>query len=469
MVALNFSELLKLSSQYESTVYDILKDLVKFPTVAYREVTAINDCADYLENLLSEYGYKVSQHPTRSDGHPVVYAEKNEDADKTLLFYHHYDVQPEDPLDSWVSSPWELTERDGRLFGRGAVDNKGHIAVSLIAIKMLEDKLGSLPVNIKFVIEGEEEAGSGSLPKFAKPHSDLLKVDGCIWEGAGFHPGEGEGEGDTLKLSSPVEIWCGLKGNAYFELKAGGSPHFPRTDVHSGSAAASPNAAWRLVWALNTLKDNQENILVEGFNELVKPPLEEDIEALKQYQGDLESLLKKDYGLENLLLNRTGLDLLIPLFLEPSFSICGMQGGYQGPGGKTIVPAKASVKLDFRLVPDLTVKQVEQLLRAHLTKHGFDDIEVQLQTGYEPSKTSVNHPFIRTIKEVTTELVSPTPINVVPFAPGSGPAYLFTPYTPLCMVFNRTEGVNGHAPNENWPINSTKPSLAYNALIAQSL
>jgi len=469
MVALNFSELLKLSSQYESTVYDILKDLVKFPTVAYREVTAINDCADYLENLLSEYGYKVSLHPTRSDGHPVVYAEKNEDADKTLLFYHHYDVQPEDPLDSWVSSPWELTERDGRLFGRGAVDNKGHIAVSLIAIKMLEDKLGSLPVNIKFVIEGEEEAGSGSLPKFAKPHSDLLKVDGCIWEGAGFHPGEGEGEGDTLKLSSPVEIWCGLKGNAYFELKAGGSPHFPRTDVHSGSAAASPNAAWRLVWALNTLKDNQENILVEGFNELVKPPLEEDIEALKQYQGDLESLLKKDYGLENLLLNRTGLDLLIPLFLEPSFSICGMQGGYQGPGGKTIVPAKASVKLDFRLVPDLTVKQVEQLLRAHLTKHGFDDIEVQLQTGYEPSKTSVNHPFIRTIKEVTTELVSPTPINVVPFAPGSGPAYLFTPYTPLCMVFNRTEGVNGHAPNENWPINSTKPSLAYNALIAQSL
>ena len=469
MVALNFSELLKLSSQYESTVYDILKDLVKFPTVAYREVTAINDCADYLENLLSEYGYKVSLHPTRSDGHPVVYAEKNEDADKTLLFYHHYDVQPEDPLDSWVSSPWELTERDGRLFGRGAVDNKGHIAVSLIAIKMLEDKLGSLPVNVKFVIEGEEEAGSESLPKFAKPHSDLLKADGCIWEGAGFHPGEGEGEGDTLKLSSPVEIWCGLKGNAYFELKAGGSPHFPRTDVHSGSAAASPNAAWRLVWALNTLKDNQENILLEGFNELVKPPLEEDIEALKQYQGDLESFLKKDYGLENLLLNRTGLDLLIPLFLEPSFSICGMQGGYQGPGGKTIVPAKASVKLDFRLVPDLTVKQVEQLLRAHLTKHGFDDIEVQLQTGYEPSKTSVNHPFIRTIKEVTTELVSPTPINVVPFAPGSGPAYLFTPYTPLCMVFNRTEGVNGHAPNENWPINSTKPSLAYNALIAQSL
>ncbi len=464
MVAIDYPELVKLSSKYESTVYDILQELVKFPTVAYREPLAINDCADYLENLFFEHGYKVSQHPTRSDGHPVVYAEKNVNTEKTLLFYHHYDVQPEDPLDQWKSSPWELTKRDGRLFGRGATDNKGHIAISLIAMKMLEDKLGSLPVNVKFVIEGEEEAGSDNLPKFAKPHSDLLKADGCVWEGAGFHP-----KGESLELPTPVEIWCGLKGNAYFELKAGGSPHFPRTDVHSGSAAASPNAAWRLIWALNTLKDDQENILLEGFNELVNPPLKEDIEALEDYQGDLESLLKKDYGLENLLLNRSGLNLLIPLFLEPSFSVCGMKGGYQGPGSKTIVPAEASVKLDFRLVPDLTVMQVDQLLRAHLVKHGFDDIDVQLLTGYEPSKTSVNHPFIKTIKKVTADLVSPTPINVVPFAPGSGPAYLFTPYTPLCMVFNRTEGINGHAPNENWPINSTKPSLAYNALIAQVL
>jgi acetylornithine deacetylase/succinyl-diaminopimelate desuccinylase-like protein len=276
---------------------------------------------------------------------------------------------------------------------------------------------------------------------FAKPHSDLLKADGCVWEGAGFHP-----EGESLELQSPVEIWCGLKGDAYFELKAGGSPQFPRTDVHSGSAAASPNAAWRLIWALNTLKDEQENILLEGFNELVNPPLEEDIKALEEYQGDLESLLKKDLGLDNLLLNRSGQDLLIPLFLEPSFSVCGMKGGYQGPGSKTIVPAEASVKLDFRLVPDLTVKQVDQLLRAHLIKHGFTDIDVQLLTGYEPSKTSVNHPFIKTIKKVTAELVYPTPINVVPFAPGSGPAYLFTPYTPVCMVLSRTEGINGHAP-----------------------
>ncbi|MHA1967391.1 MAG: M20/M25/M40 family metallo-hydrolase [Candidatus Hodarchaeales archaeon] len=465
MVPLSFSELLELAPQYELTVHDILKELVKFPTVAYREVNAINDCADYLENLLSEYGYKVSQHPTRSDGHPVVFAEKDEGAEKTLLFYHHYDVQPEDPLDSWISSPWELTERDGRLFGRGAVDNKGNFVISLLAMKMLEDKLGKLPVNVKFVLEGEEEAGSESLPKFAKPHSDYLKADGCVWEGAAILPHED----NSLALPSPVELWCGLKGNAFFELKTKGPPQFPLTDVHSGYAAMTPNAAWRLVWALNTLKDDQERVLVEGFNELVNPPLKEDIEALKKYKGDLASLFKDNYNLDSLLLNRTGLDLYIPLFLEPSFSICGIYSGYQGPGSKTIVPAEATAKLDFRLVPDLTVSQVDQLLRNHLKKYGFDDINVRLMTGYEPAKTSVNHPFVKTLEKVMREITSPTPVNIIPFAPGSGPAYLFTPYTPLCMIINRVKGLNGHAPNENWPLNATKPSLALNAFIALSL
>lgn len=465
MIALTFSNLIEFSSKYESTFYNILEELVKFPTVAYRNPIAINECADYLENLLDSYGYKASKHPTRPDGHPVVYAEKNVDAKKTLMFYHHYDVQPEDPIDLWRSSPWKVTKRDDRLFGRGTVDNKGHFIISLIAMKMLEEKIGNLPVNVKFIVEGEEEAGSNNLPNFAKPHHDLLRADGCIWEGAWLSPQTSE----SFSVQSPIEIWCGLKGNAYFELKAGGPPKFPRTDIHSGSAAATPNPAWRLIWALNTLKDDQENILLDGFNELIQSPLKEDIEALKEYQGDLEVILKKDYGLDRLLLNRSGLKLYIPLFLGPSLSVCGMKSGYQGPGSKTIVPAEASIKLDFRLVPDLTVEQVDQLLRAHLNNYGFNDIEVHLLTGYDPAKTSVSHPFIKTIKKVTAELVTPTPINIIPFAPGSGPAYLFTPYTPLCLVINRVEGLNGHAPNENWPINATKPSLAYNALIAQIL
>ncbi|MHA2202982.1 MAG: M20/M25/M40 family metallo-hydrolase [Candidatus Hodarchaeales archaeon] len=462
MVAILFSDLLTRTTQYESRVLDILKDLVRFPTVAFREPEAIAECASYLVEILQKHGYKATQYPTTTDGSPVVFAEKDVGAPKTLMFYHHYDVQPEDPIDLWVSSPWELTERSGRVFGRGAVDNKGHIAISIVAIQLLEDQM-KLPVNIKFVIEGEEEAGSNNLPQFAKPHTDLLKADGCVWEGMGLYPKDEE----SLTLETPVEIWCGLKGDAYFDLRAGGPPKFPRTDVHSGSAAAVPHAAWRLVWALNTLKDNQENILVEGFNDSVTPPLKEDLEALQSYEGDWESSFKRNYGLDQLLLNRSGTDLLVHLILEPSLTICGLTSGFQEPGSKTIVPAEASAKLDFRLVPNLTIEKVDELLRTHLVTHGFDDLEVSLVTGYDSAKTPVSHPFIRSIRDATRKLITPTPVNVIPFAPGSGPAYLFTPYTPLCMVTNNVEGLNGHAPNENLPLNTIKPSLAYNAFIAQ--
>ncbi|MFX1513651.1 MAG: M20/M25/M40 family metallo-hydrolase, partial [Promethearchaeota archaeon] len=429
---------------------------------------------NYLEELFQTHGYKATQYPTVPDGSPVVYAERNVGAPKTLLFYHHYDVQPEDPLDAWDSSPWELTERDGRLFGRGTVDNKGEIIISLYAMQLLEEKLSKLPVNVKFIIEGEEEAGSDNLPHFTKSNPALLRADGCIWEGATLFPTEDHVSiGDTLALPSPAVIVCGLKGITYFEIKAGGVPKFPNRDVHSGMAAAVPNAAWRIVWALNTLKDEKENILIEGFNELVSPPEREDIkalkEALKAYGGEFEEFILRNYELDKLLLDRKGLDFRIELHLKPSLSICGLNSGFQEPGGKTIVPAEASAKVDIRLVPKLTTNKVTELLRAHLIKKGFEDLEVELITGYDPAKTSVTHPFIQMLQNVTQELVTPKPVNIIPVSYGSGPAYLFTPFTPLAMVGNSIEGTNGHAPNENIPINAIKPSLAYNAFLVQQL
>ncbi|MFX0087349.1 MAG: M20/M25/M40 family metallo-hydrolase [Candidatus Hodarchaeota archaeon] len=465
MVSISYSELINRSQQYESKVLKILRELVKFPTVAFRDTVGIQDCANYLVELLHNLGYKAALYPTVPEGSPVVYAEKDVGAPKTLLYYNHYDVQPEDPLESWISSPWEFTEREGRMFGRGTIDNKGPFTINLHAMELLEDQMGELPVNVKFVIEGEEEAGSDNLPHFAKPNAHLLKADGCIWEGAGLF----SMEQDSLEVKNLVEIWCGLKGDAYFDIKAGGIPNYPNRDAHSGLAPAVPNAAWSLIWALNTLKDDKENILVEGFNELVQPPEKTEIDALKNYQGDIESLLKRDYQLDTLLMDRSGLDLYKSVYLGPSLSICGLKGGFQELGSKTIVPAEASAKLDFRLVPNLTVKKTEELLKAYLTKKGFGELKINLVTGYEPAKTSVSHPFIQLVKKVTQEIISPTPVNVIPYAPGSGPAYLFSEHTPLCIVSNRLEGVNGHAPNENIPLNVIKPGLAYNALIAQLL
>jgi len=468
MATIPFSELFEYAAHYETKAIELIRELVGFPTVAFREPEAIKECAQHLREIFQFYGYKAEIYPTVPDGSPVVYAEKNVGTPKTFMFYRHYDVQPEDPLDLWDSPPWELTECGDRLYARGVADNKGNTVNGLLAMELLEDQLGELPVNVKFVCEGEEEAGSRNLSSFTKTHTDLLKADGCSWEGISLYLDDDKPMLDGRpNLPTPYNVYCGLKGIANIELRNRGPPIYPNRDVHSGQAAAVPSAAWRMVWALNTLKDSQENILLEGFNELVKPPLHEDIEVLRENDIDFSEILKRDYGLEDLLLGREGLDLDVELALMPSLSIDGLNSGYSGPGPKTIVPASAQAKVDFRLVPDLTVERVCELLRAHLTKHGFDDIEASLISGYDPAKTSVNHPFIRMVREVTRELITPTKVNTIPMAFGSGPAYLFNPYTPICYGVNHIEGQNGHAPNENIPRGLIRSNIAFNAYLAQ--
>ena len=459
-----FFDYQKKSSKYEQEFRKILTELVTFPTVADRETKAINDCADSLEGFLKQYGYSVTQYPTREDGYPVVFAEKNVGAPKTMLFYHHYDVQPEDPLDKWVSSPWKLTERDGRIYGRGVADDKGEFVISMLAMDLLEKELGTLPVNIKFVLEGEEEAGSEHLPVFAKKHSELLKADGSVWEGNLLFPSKD----NPTTYDTPVGLICGLKGTIYYEVTTKGPPYFPRTDVHSGEAAATPNAAWSLIWGLSTLKDENENILIDGFNELVQDPLEEDLAELKKANDSFERRIVDDYQLGHALLNRTGTDLLIETLLKPSLSICGLDSGYQGPGSKTIVPAKAMAKVDFRLVPNLTMEKVDELVQQHLKKHNIDYLDFKSLGGYDPAKTPVNHPYVQMVKAVSAEITG-KPVEIIPIAAGSGPAYLFTPYVPICMAGNDAVGLNGHAPNENMPADCISPSIAYNAVIAYAL
>ncbi|MHA2424704.1 MAG: M20/M25/M40 family metallo-hydrolase [Candidatus Thorarchaeota archaeon] len=463
MSGIEFSELLIKAAKYESKFLKLLGELVSFPTVAYREPKAIQECADHLEGTLESLGYKVTQYPVREDGHPVVYAEKKADSDKTLLCYHHYDVQPEDPLDDWVSSPWKLTEREGRIYARGTSDDKGETVQSMLGVLLLEDILGYLPLNVKFVIEGEEEAGSDNLPKFTEKNTELLRADGCVWEGACLYPSDDD---DEFTIPNPVEIMCGVKGNAYYELYAGGVPNFPRIDVHSGSAAAVPNAAWRVVWALSTLKDENEKVLIDGFYDSVIPPLEEDIAALDEIGDENEKFYKENYGLSRLLLDRRGVELSEELHLRPSLSICGMGTGYQDEGGKTIVPSEAMAKLDIRLVPDQTPEEVTKMLTSHLEKKGFGDIELKFLTGYKPAKTPITDPFIQAVRNATNEIISPMPTHIIPIVPGSGPAYLFAPYTPFSMISNTVIGTDIHAPNENMPKNGIVPSIAYNALIA---
>lgn len=375
------------------------------------------------------------------------------------MFYHHYDVQPPGQLDLWESSPWRLEVRGDRVYGRGASDDKGPLAASLVSIEILEELLGQLPVNVKFVVDGEEEAGPVNLPRFIFKNPGFMKADGCIWEAASAIP------------NSPSEVICGMKGNVYFELRAGGNPKFPRTDVHSGEAGAAPSAAWRLIWALNSLKDEKERILIDGFEKEIRGPNEDDLAAIRNGEAELGTYLRGKYGVENLVLGRDGLALASALYLDPVISICGLTSGHQGPEDMTIVPSSASAKIDIRIVPDLTVKKTEQLLRAHLKKKGFDDIQITSKGGYDPGKTPIGHPFIRLMHKTSSEVVSPAKANIVPMASASGPVSYFTPYVPICMTFSYDEalGTNSHAPNENAPLQSIECEIAYTALVAQRL
>jgi len=452
------SELLEIARKNEQKALDLLRQLVRFPSVANRDKQSILECANLIEEQLTSRGFKSTQFPT--EGSPVVFGEKSVGARKTLLFYQHYDVQPEDPIDAWESSPWEVSVREGRAYGRGAFDNKGPLVANLLGMDLIERALGEIPVNVKFVVEGEEEAGSAHLPSFASANRDFLKADGCVMEIATAAPGVRS------------EIQCGAKGTVYFELVAGGTPRFPGRDVHSGYAGGVPNAAWRLVWALSSLKDEKENILIDGVNELVEPPTEEDLRALSDFGEDLTDMLRGDYGLGSTLLGRSGLELATAVFMKPSITISGVTTGYQGPGGKTIVPSTASAKVDFRLVPKLTAQKAEDLFRAHLKKKGFDDIQVtKAESSYDPARTPVDHPFVRMIHNMSKQVATPAHARLAPISFGSGPNYLFVPHAPCCLAVSQTEltGTNFHAPNENIPLSSMTNTMAFAAALAERL
>jgi len=452
-----YSELRIAANRRKESLLATLGEFVRHPSIAFVDKRGIEACAVEVEGKLGKLGFRVSRFCEK--GSPLILAERDVGARRTLMFYHHYDVQPPGQLDLWKSSPWKLEVKEDRVYGRGTSDDKGPLAASLESVEMLEGMLGKLPVNVKFVVDGEEEAGPMNLPRFISKNPGFMKADGCIWEAASAMP------------NSPSEVICGMKGDVYFELRAGGAPRFPLTDVHSSEAGVAPSAAWRLIWALNSLKDEKERILIDGFLQQIRTPDEDDLAAIRDHESELGSNLRKKYGVEHLVLGRDGFELTSALYLDPTISICGLTSGHQGPEDMTIVPSSASAKVDIRIVPDLTVEKTEQLLRAHLKKKGFDDVQVISKGGYDPGKTPIGHPFVRLMHKASSEVVSPAKANIVPMTSASGPVSYFTPHVPICMTFSYDEavGTNSHAPNENAPLESIECEIAFTALVAQRL
>jgi acetylornithine deacetylase/succinyl-diaminopimelate desuccinylase-like protein len=405
-----------------------LKSLCAQPSIAAQGI-GLEQMATLVEDRLQRLGAKVQRFAI-DDGPPLFYAELG-DGEPTLLMYNHYDVQPPEPLDEWDSPPFEPVVRDGRIFARGVADDKGDLLCRLQAIEAYQDAIGPLPLRIKLLIEGEEEIGSPHLSGFAERYPDLLQADACLWE---------TGAKDSARR--PV-LELGVKGICYMEL----SLQTAASDLHSMWGGVIPNAAWQLVWALNSLKDSDDHILVDGLMDHVRLPTEAERAHLASLPFD-EDRLRQDFGFAHYVQDLSGLDLLVKHFYEPTCTICGLTAGYQGEGGKTVLPNTASSKVDFRLVPDLTPELVTALVRAHLDRRGFDGITLSSHHGLLPARTSLHAPFVQACADAAEATYGVRPA-IYPNSPGSGPLYTLCQRTPAVMAGVAHANSRLHAPNEN--------------------
>lgn len=411
-----------------------LRRLVAFPSVS-AEGTSMSECAQLVAELLARRGFQAELVP--SAGFPVVYGfRQGARSDRTLLLYNHYDVQPAGPAELWDSPPFELSLRDGCAYGRGAVDDKGHLISRLAALDALLETAGELPCSVKFIIEGDEEGDNVHLPQFVADHADLLAADACLWEAGG------------VNHEGVPECHAGLRGIAYVELRV----RTASQDAHSGlGGSIFPNAAWRLIWALRSLKGPDERIRLPGFYDRVRPPTARDLELLAELPEGAEEM-RRTYGLKGFLKGLTdGVPLRREAVFSPTCTICGLTSGYQGPGCMTVLPAQASAKVDFRLVPDQDPAEVLTQLRQHLDAQGFEDIEI-IDLGCEaPGRSDPDHPFLQLVAEAAIDVYGRRQL-IAPMTGGSGPyhAFLHHLHVPIATAGIGYPGQHMHAPDEHF-------------------
>jgi acetylornithine deacetylase/succinyl-diaminopimelate desuccinylase-like protein len=386
-------------------------------------------CADLVAEMLAGHGLAVQKLPT--PGQPAVVGRAEGASERTLLFYNHYDVQPPDPLEQWHSPPFGPTVREGALYARGAADDKGELVARLAALDAVRSaRGGSLPCNVTFVVEGEEEIGSPHIAAFVREHQDLLRCQGALWEGGGINA---EGQ--------PV-MTLGFRGILAVELVL----ETMVVDAHSGLAHALPSAAWRLVRVLESLKGPDERVRVAGFYDAVRPPTARDLELLAE-MPDEGPLWRELYGVRSFVLGREGAALRRAVF-EPTCTIQGITTGYQGQGPKTVIPSQAVAKIDFRLVPDQDPDKIYALLQAHLEREGFPEVDIIRTGSMWPAKTDAEDPLVA-LTTRTAEDVYGVPGLISPLGGGSSPVYAFA--RPLGVpVVHAGVGYwdnKGHAPN----------------------
>lgn len=435
---------------------DELITLLKFPSISADSSFAgdINNCADYIVDHLEKMGLKAQKMPTK--GHPVVYAEwMGAPGKPTVLIYGHYDVQPPDPLELWESPPFDPVVKDGKLYARGSSDNKGQFYAHVKGVEAHLAQHGKLPVNVKLLIEGEEEIASANLETFIENNKDLLKSDIVIVSDSAM-------AGPNIPA-----ITYGLRGLAYLEVRVDG----PNRDLHSGAYGGSvANPAEMLARMLAKCKDDDGRVQIPGFYDDVKEVDDEERKLLAKVpfsnEADAKAIgISRHWG-------EKGFSVLEQRWARPTFEVNGIFGGYMGEGPKTVLPAWAGAKVSMRLVPDQDPEKIAAAFQKFISSIQPDTVKVSVKPydGAHPSIVPIVGPFVEAASRAVTH--------------GFGKVPLFTREggtIPVVSTFKKVLGLdtiligfgqnddNLHSPNEKYTLEDYQRGILTSAYLFEEI
>jgi acetylornithine deacetylase/succinyl-diaminopimelate desuccinylase-like protein len=429
----NLSDIFAYIDDHSQTFLLRLIDYLRRPSIsAYGE--GIGEVAEYIANVMRQMGLTIQIMST--SGWPMVFGEyRVHDNAPTVLLYGHYDVQPPDPLEEWITPPFEPTIRNDRLYARGVGDNKGQHFAQLMALETLLSCRGTLPCNVKVLLEGEEEVGSPHMPEFMRAHRDELQADLVIVSDGPVH----ENGQSTISF--------GVRGILDIELRA----HGANRNLHSGHwGGIVPNPLWTIVHLLATMKNERGEITIDGFYDNVQPLTALERQALTHLPIDVDKV-KRSLGIQRLdePQERNYFERLAAC---PTLTINGIHGGYGGPGSKTVLPHEAIAKCDIRLVEAQTADEILAKVKAHVQRHA-PEVTVTSYGGMDPSKTQLDSPFTEPLRQAIIAAQGAPPL-LVPAKGASLPNYVFTKTLgmPVFGVPYANPDESNHAPNENMEI-----------------
>ena len=430
--------------QNQKRFLEELKDLLRIPSVSTAKehkddvLKAAHIVADDLKRIGFEHVEVIA-----TAGHPLVYADWLHAAGKpTALCYAHYDVQPAEPLDEWLTPPFEPTERNDNIYARGAVDDKGQLWMQLKAFESLfKANGGKLPINVRVLIEGEEEVGGEAIEKYVKDNarSEKLKADFALVT-------------DTELFAPNLPTLCvGLRGLLYTEVEARGA----KVDLHSGVyGGAAPNAIFGLVEVLSKLKDADGKVLIPGFYDAVQQPTDDELKAWAALPFEEEEYRKNEVG-SNVLTGEPGFPVLYRTWARPTLEVHGMVGGFVAHGAKTVIPAKASAKVSMRLVPNQDADDILKKYSDYVAKITPKGISTTIKVHSKGPACVVNtdNPYARASVEAMHEVFGKDTVYIR----SGGSIPIVTQFDkdlkiPSIMMGMGLPDDNLHAPNEKFHI-----------------